>query len=350
VKAVKTLLLVAFAAGLLATSAQASIYVDLTGMGGTAIELPSAAFEPTAVNVAFQLYIRVTPSATPTGDSIQKALMVTKSTNVGGGLINGILWAEFVSGGPFSLHPTNSTVGKSQDIDGDSISGAIDKDLGMITGGSPNDNMSAYSTVYNVQPDATGFDVYSMTFTGTGLTSANPHGVTVLQGAFTGALGKTMWKEGGVSKTALADQKTGTTITLYRADDAKLDHAVLSLDGTASVKLDGAESIGSINMWSWDVNGDGNFEVASALATSLELRYDPITGVLSWEGPVGSGITGSQALSAGNYPVKLQTKWLGSTLTSDETTSMMTLLPEPATMALLGLGGLALAIRRRRNA
>jgi hypothetical protein len=100
-------------------------------------------------------------------------------------------------------------------------------------------------------------------------------------------------------------------------------------------------------MWSWDVDGDTQFDVASALATSLSLSYDPIAGILSWTGPAGSG---QKTLPAGDYQVKLRTEWQGSTLTSSEKTAMMTLLPEPATMALLGLGGLALAIRRRRAA
>ena len=331
----KTIVLVVLAAGLLAAPASASMYLDINPASGpTAIAIDA----PTAIVSGMNLMIRLT-GATPL--TMLQSYMSVLSTNVGGGLINGTITDAWYPGTELSGIGSLGTASTTLDADGDT-------DIGSTNYASATGYMRAQkgNTDYVTQTDPAGIGAYVLSFQGTEWASANPHGVTVIE-----AIGRQkasasgLWKEAGVSKAAVPF--TGNTITLYRPDDAKLDHDALSLDGSASMVLNGAASTGSINMWSWDVDGDTQFDVASALATSLSLSYDPIAGILSWTGPAGSG---QKTLPAGDYQVKLRTEWQGSTLTSSEKTAMMTLLPEPATMALLGLGGLAVAIRRRRAA
>ena len=347
----KTLLLMAFAAGLLTTSAQAYIYVDLTGPGAA---VPIIATDPTAASVSFQLYIRITATADPTKDTLWKFMVDTRSTNVGGGLINGTLAASWVttgSGGPNFSGDTTSKLGKSQDIDGDG-----DLDLGGIgtsTAVIP-DYMAGRNASYITEPDANGFNMYNMTFTGTSFAGSNPHGVTELKGTFVQKVGYTMWKENGSATPAtnLANQRTGQTITLYRPDNIQFDKPSIDLtDGPGT--LDASPSVGSIDEWQWDINGDGVYEVKRATATSMTFSFDKLTGRVSWNdgaaGDFGDYAPTPAQVAAKQVQVNLRTKYGNDLipLTHDEDHAMV-ILPEPATVVLLVMGGVIVAVRRRR--
>ncbi|MCX5685587.1 MAG: PEP-CTERM sorting domain-containing protein [Planctomycetota bacterium] len=375
-KAVKTLLLVAFAAGLLTASAHAALFLDVTGAGGTTyipITATNGIQSFTSTN-RFTVAARIvgTDPLDYAAQSLAKVTISVLSSQVGGGLVNGNLSAAWYSpdatntlqygedgngdpiyGPNFGGNGSFSSTGTQQDLNGDGNKDVGSTDLSTATSGWMRGELS--SGFATPQTSANGFNLFRMTYTGTtGWVSTNPHGVTVVSAVNAAKQGWTAWYEdgavaGGGGGSGSEDPLTGKTVTLYRADTASLDKASLTIDGTAAVGLDGGTSVGSINKWKWDLNGDGTFEVVGDSASSLSLTYDPVTGTLHW---TGNGVSGQEHVDAGDYTVKLRTMWDkgdGTALTSSDKTAAMTLLPEPATMALLGLGALA-AIRRRRAA
>jgi len=353
VKPGKTLLVAAFAVGLLAASASAAMYLDIDPSSGSgsatyAIGIDSGTWSYTGM----KLNARIVSGES--SNSLLKFFSKVVSTNVGGGLILGTL-SDAWNTTELNLYG-NASLGTQKNLDSDT-----DTDIGGADGATSTDWMLAQksATGYVTQTDNTnGIPAYTVNFAGTGWVGgpgANPHGITVIQAVPRDKTGVTIWKEGTVNQgnaPAYAMASTGYTITLYRPDDAALDKAQIDLK-LGSGTLDASGSIGSINKWLWDIGGEGTYEVTSATGTSMTFTYNKATGQVDWTdgvGDSGSYTPTAAEKKAGQVMVTMQTKYVNSsTLTHDETSAMV-LLPEPATMALLGLGGLALAVRRRRVA
>jgi hypothetical protein len=117
-------------------------------------------------------------------------------------------------------------------------------------------------------------------------------------------------------------------VTLYRPADAEAG-ANITIGEGESKTLDGSASIGTISTWTWDIFKGGVW-VPFGTGETLGITF------------AGLG------LPEGDYLVQLTTN---SAFTSD--TDTMTLhvdaVPEPATMALLALGGITALVRRRRT-
>ncbi len=93
----------------------------------------------------------------------------------------------------------------------------------------------------------------------------------------------------------------------------------------------GSHGIGGVESYSWDLDGDGTYDIDAGTSALLELSFDDLLGY---------------GLRANNiYDITLQVlDRQGDTDTAQTTLEMV---PEPASIALVGLGGLAVIKRRR---
>jgi len=263
-----------------------------------------------------------------TNDYIGNFVAAFYSTN--GGLIKGDLSLAFtpIASIPFTAFRQNGT---AQNLDGDG-----DKDLGST------DNST--TTGWVVESQAPGF-VYAntayggrLTFTGTSWGPAI-HGVTQIWAVGQVGTLTSYWSEddttgGGAPPTTFGTIKTGTMVTLYRPAAAVVGPTLNITPGNQSGNLGGTGSTGTIKTWEWVINGvpRGTLTGDTPLVTLATL--------MSW---------GLGDLDGETYPVALN-------LTSDYETiaqgtgSIFVQTPEPATLALLAFGGLAMIARRRRSA
>jgi len=353
VKAGMTIVLVVLAAGLLAAPAVASMSLDLNQTSTSSSSVNIAIDSPTYALNGMNLNARIISASTPL--TLLKFYSSVVSTNVGGGLIEGNLTDDWNSA-DLKLYGS-ATIGTQQNLDG---VGDPDLDIGSTVFATSTDYMLAQkgSTTYVTQTDAThGIPAYTVNFAGTGWVAANPHGITVLQAIARQKLGVSIWKEGTTSMGSTTLPDTGYTVTLYRADVAKVNGmtsgAELDLHLGGSGTMDAVDSIGSLDQYQWDVNGDGTYEALTATGHMMTFTVHE-SGLVDWNdgaGDSGSYMPTPAQKAAEKVLVGLRTKNgdNGSPLTAGTATATL-LLPEPATMALLGLGGLALAIRRRRAA
>jgi hypothetical protein len=344
VKAGKTILAIVAVVCLMTTSASAMLMTDLRlAGGGTTLEITSA----TQV-VELQFWARVEAA---TGAKLAKVYSKFVSS---GGLINGDLtddWGPDAGAAGVGFRTGTASLGTPVDL-----SSPLDgnQDIGGTTDISSVGWYQARATTM-----VAGADFYLATVTFTGKTwGANEHGVTLLE-AIPQKKGLTSsWYENGATHGTTDWPAQGQTITLYKKAVAVVEdalgnvldnaHGITLGETNPSATLSGGGSTGSINSWNWDFNSDGMPDLtgtgdvgALALAT---VTYNPDTKVLSWAG-------GQLSMDPGAYMTTLTVEYKTSpAITTGSQQIPLTLLPEPATMALLGLGGLALVARRRRVA
>ncbi len=99
----------------------------------------------------------------------------------------------------------------------------------------------------------------------------------------------------------------------------------VNFDGTGSYDRDG----GSIGSWLWDLDNDGQYDDGSG--SILNRSYDYLVNTLHLEP--------GQQYTVGIKVLDNENEWATDI-------STLTIIPEPATMALLGLGGLLLCRKR----
>lgn len=352
-KAGKVVLAIVAVGCVLTSSAYANLVTDLRlAGGGTTVEITSAT---QVVEVQFWAHIQ---NGTTSNSGLTKIYANFQSS---GGLINGGLtdaWGPDAGSAGTGFRTGVATLGPALDFNGDG-----NMDIGALS--TNTDSSKFYLAKAAVNVSGLDFNLATVTFTGTSW-GTNTHGITVLEAGTQAKYLTSLWKEDGVNKGSSAGQwpGQGQKIILYKRAVAVVKDALgvpvdamhpIVLDDkdpsssvNASAEVKGTSSTGSINWWGWDFNHDGTDELTGtgnsdtlALAT---LTYDYAAKILSW----GTGQLTN--MDKGSYTAKLTVAYTGSTVTSGSQEFPLTLSPEPATVALLAMGGLVLVARRRRVA
>lgn len=268
---------------------------------------------PTDVVTASLWVVATGANADTSDDGVQKFYAAYYSSN--GGLVLGAMTQTFLPDQPLD---SDMHMGTSQDLDGDG-----DNDVGGTNAASGTDWVYARAYTGGVIPSPIHFG--TVTFSGNGW-GGSPHGVTRIWGiGRPSSTYSAIWREDGVMVSGNAS--TGSEITLYRPAAADAGDG-LSVGPGGSAILDGSRSVGTIDSWEWDLNGDG---LADVTGETSAITYDYLATTLG--------------LGQGDHTVTLRTT---SPYTTSADTMVLTVLPEPGTCALLALGGLALHRARRR--
>ena len=312
--------------GLIAGSASAALILDIrnSGVQTIAVTDPSAA-------IVMQLWATATGSnGVNTDDGIAQVYFSVYSSS--GGLLEGDLTVGIIN--PVFTNAT-TTSGLRVDLDSDG-----DLDVGSKVNTS-SANWALASNGMAMLSDTQ--NLAALTFLGSGVwNAADPHGVTMIWMAPRLNTTGTIWKEDGANKNNnLSSQLTGTQITLYRPTEAPVPVFNQGNPGAplefkpleAAIMLDATAGIGSMNLWAWDFTGDGNPDFTGPLGT-LPLTYEMLKAL---------------GLDDGTHMGMLTTSYVASDPTNVfNSPFQFTLVPEPATLALLGLGGLVTLIRRKK--
>ena len=262
------------------------------------------------------------------------AASVYSATGPGGG--PGIIYGDmaltfssaFMASRLYSPNPGLCYAGTSQNLDADG-----DNDIGSTN------SANVLSGWIFPAADTTGapspLDVGQVTFTGTGWV-AGSHGVTKLFVVSDPNPNATGYIKDGVGGTTTA--ATGRVVTLYRpatavigptAEDGYKFHIGV---GDMTKILGGTGSTGTIKTWQWVIDG-----------IPTNLTGDTPTLTLAY-------LVDTLHLGVAMYSIVLNLTSDYETITSDSGIFMIDSVPEPATLALLAFGGLAMLARRRRSA
>lgn len=282
--------------------------MDIRGPGGAqAIPITS----PTQV-ITMQLWATVTNgNGNPADDGLWK--FYSSFLSSANGLVKGDLSNAWAPGTPFNAG-SGASLGTAQDLDGDG-----DKDIGSNNDPDPAPPFFQARAAAMVT-GAAEFYVLDLTFTGTAWSGSNPHGTTTIEARGRNNATANLWKEDNVNKSGVA--KTGKKVVLYRPAEADAGADIVLNPGEDAL-LNGSASIGTIDEWAWSIDG-----IPLGVGETLPVTFDGLLALVGY----------------GPHTVELATT---SEYTSDTDTMTLTLLPEPATLALVGLG-LVAALRRRR--
>ena len=283
------------------------------------------------------------------------------------GLVKGDLSAEFYTtiifpnpdpqpAPPYWGKGFSASVGTSTDLDGDG-----DLDIGDTNPAQPSPPwFQAKETmvegpwtgwgIFGYGLDG-GFNIAALTLNGgtwgPEYDPAGQSGVTEVWALPRQADKDALWQEDGHDRTNATDPshpdygvlQGGEKVLLVIQSDANAPdggpEGFKIAPGDAPLMLDGMASTGSVNWWGWDFDGDGDYEIEGVGLSQVDVTYDDLVGMGLVEGV--------------EYHAQMAVGWAASdpvNVTSDGFT--LTLVPEPATLALLALGSVASLIRRRR--
>jgi len=310
------LLSAVLSAGLLVSVASGALILDVrSGTGYIPVTSPTEVLE-------MNLWVTATgANANLTDDAVNKFYASFYSSN--GGLIKGNLSVAFTPTNPLNNLPY---AGDPADLDGDG-----DMDVGSTNSGS--------AAGWTLAKAATGTMILSpinyatLTFTGTGW-GPSEHGVTEIWAVGRANAPANIWREDGANKTGIP--QTGQKVVLYFPTMTPVPvtgpgGGPIELRPGESMALNATGGVGSMNTWSWDFNNDGT---PDATGPTPLVTYEMLAGL---------------GLPNGAHVGMLKTSWVSSPPINEFSSPFnFTLVPEPATMALVAVGGALALVRRRR--
>jgi len=166
--------------------------------------------------------------------------------------------------------------------------------------------------------------------------------------------GAAIWEENGQTKNNLTDPEPGDPVAgtmlggerviLYVASTAAAPSGgpfVLGPGGDAV--LDGTAATGSINWWGWDFDGDGDYDLEGT-GEVAHVTFDMLKGLDD-----ATVTEGEEWPDGVMKPGTMTVGWSASDPVNTDTVAFeLTIIPEPATIALLVAGALVTRVRRRR--